>query len=246
MAGDGRGLRFGSVAEQYDAYRPTPPREAVQLLGDVEGTSILEVGAGTGIWTRFLLGLGARVTAVEPDDAMRAVLERRSPDVRALAGRAESLPFDDASFDVVLVSSAWHWFEQPDATLETARVLKDRGRLLILWNGFSRDVEWLRHLTALREGPRDEDARPRGWSVAFPDDGVFVDVVDVEVDWTWRRTPDELFEVFGTYSGTIMKSASDRSVMDAELRRRIKVQFHDGPIDIPMTLRGTVAVRSSR
>ena len=56
---------------------------------------------------------GRNVTAVEPDDAMRAVLERRSPDVRALAASAEALPFDDANFDAVLVSSAWHWFEQP-------------------------------------------------------------------------------------------------------------------------------------
>ncbi len=168
MSYDGRGLKFGTVAEQYDAYRPGPPLEAAELLGDLHGRDVLEVGAGTGLWTRFLEGLGATLTIVEPDDEMRAVLERQSPEVRSLVGSAESLPVPDESFDVVLCSSAWHWFEQPAATIEMARVLRDRGKLFVLWNGFSRDVEWLRRLTELRENPGDTNARPRGWSAGFP------------------------------------------------------------------------------
>jgi ubiquinone/menaquinone biosynthesis C-methylase UbiE len=243
---DGRGLRFGSVAQQYDRFRPSPPREFAGLLGDLTGLDVLEVGAGTGLWTRFLVELGGSVTAVEPDGEMRAVLERRSPHVRSLAGSAESLPVRDASFDVVVVSSAWHWFDQPAATSEMARVLRDNAQLFVLWNGFSRKVPWLNRLTELRENPRDPKARPRGWSAVFADEGLFLDPLDVEVDWTWTRTVEQLFAVFATYSGAIVKSDEDRLAMEVELRRRINELAVNGVLEVPMTLRGTIATRSAR
>jgi SAM-dependent methyltransferase len=243
---DERGLKFGSVADLYDQYRPTPPAEAAELFGDLSGQAVLEVGAGTGIWTRFLLHLGAHVTIVEPDAAMRAVLERRSPEAVSLEGKAEQLPVGDASFDLVLASSAWHWFTQPDATLEMARVLRDGGKLFVLWNGFSRDVGWLKELTELRENPGDKNARPRGWTVSFENDELFGEAVDLEIDWTWTRTPDQLLAVFGTYSGTFMKTEEQRRATDLELRRRIKEVTQAGVVQVPMTLRGTIATRSAR
>lgn len=246
MADDGRGLRFGSVASLYDQYRPPPPSQAADILGDLRGLDVLEVGAGTGIWTRLLVDLGASVTTVEPDDDMRAVLEQRSPSVTSLAGSAEQLAFADSSFDAALVSSAWHWFEQPDATNELARVLRDGAKLFVLWNGFSRDVAWLRGLTELRESPNDHHARPRGWRATFPAAGDFADPVDVELDWTWTRTTDQLLSVFGTYSGTLVKSDEERAAMERELRRRIDEVAVNGVVAVPMTLRGTVATRSAR
>ena len=246
MTYDGRGLKFGTVAELYDRHRPAPPLEAGELFGDLTGREVLEVGAGTGLWTRFLLGLGATMTTVEPDDAMRAVLERQSANVRSLAGRAEALPVGDASFDAVLVSSAWHWFEQPKATQEMARVLRDQGKLYVLWNGFSRDVPWVQELTKLREDPGDGNARPRGWAAELRDDELFVDVVDVEIDWTWVRTSEELFAVFGTYSGALVKTEAQRDAMNLELRRRIEQVAKTGMVEVPMTLRGTFATRTTR
>ena len=246
MSYDGRGLKFGTVAELYDRYRPPPPLEASELFGDLTDREVLEVGAGTGLWTRFLLGLGASMTIVEPDNEMRAVLERRSPSVRSLAGRAEELPVADASFDLVLVSSAWHWFEQPEATEEMARVLRDQGKLYVLWNGFSRDVPWVQELTNLRENPGDRHTRPRGWAADLSDGGLFVDVVNVEIDWTWVRSSDELLAVFGTYSGALVKTEAQRHTMDLELRRLIEQVAQAGMVEIPMTLRGTLATRSAR
>jgi SAM-dependent methyltransferase len=246
VAYDGRGLKFGSVAEQYDRFRPSPPPEAASIFADLHGVELLEVAAGTGLWTRFLLQLGASVTIVEPDDEMRAVLERRSPGVRALPGTAEMLPVADSSFDVVVVSSAWHWFEQPRATREMARVLSDHGKLYVLWNVFSRDVAWLERLTELRENPNDENARPRGWKATFLDDGEFVDAREIELHWVWPRTADQLISVFGTYSGALVKSDEDRLAMQEELRRRVEGIAVGGVVDVPMTLRGTVATRSVR
>jgi SAM-dependent methyltransferase len=243
---DGRGLRFGTVAEQYDRYRPSPPPDAARILGDVAGKDVLEVAAGTGLWTRFLLQIGARVTVVEPDDEMRAVLERRSPQVRALRGSAEVLPVGDASFDAVLVSSAWHWFAQPAATNEIARVLRDEGTLYVLWNGFSRDVAWIAELAELRENPDDANRRPRGWAAEFPADGPFVDARNVSFDWTRSMSIDDTVALFGTFSGAIIQSEGDRRAMVEELRRRLAKHAHDGVVAIPMTLRGTIARRRAR
>jgi 16S rRNA A1518/A1519 N6-dimethyltransferase RsmA/KsgA/DIM1 with predicted DNA glycosylase/AP lyase activity len=53
---------------------------------------VLDLGAGTGKLTAILVGMGADVTAVEPDPAMIAQLRRELPSVRSLAGSAEEIP----------------------------------------------------------------------------------------------------------------------------------------------------------
>ena len=64
----------------------------LELIGDLVGRDVLEVGAGTGKLTRFLLELGANVHVIEPDEDMRKVLVRQSPAAVVLLGRAESSP----------------------------------------------------------------------------------------------------------------------------------------------------------
>lgn len=246
MAPDKRGLTFGSVAEQYDEFRPGPPLEVTELFGNLNGRAMLEVGAGTGKWTRLLERNGANVTVVEPDPDMRAVLLRRSPEVHVIQGTAEDLPVADDLFDGVLVSSAWHWFEQPAAANEMARVLHDGGRLYVLWNGFSRDVAWLASLTELRERPDDERGRPRGWSAEIPAAVPFDVEREVSIDWTWTRTTDQLVSNFGTYSGAIIRRDADRLAMEQELRRRLDAIAINGVLQVPMTVCGTVARRRSR
>jgi SAM-dependent methyltransferase len=87
---------------------------------------------------------------------MRDVLARRSPGIRVLAGTAEELPLPDCSADVVLVSTAWHWFDPERAAGEIARVLKDRGRLGIVWTSRDRQQDWVAQLDVLRDGRATE------------------------------------------------------------------------------------------
>jgi SAM-dependent methyltransferase len=239
-------MRFGSVAEEYDLYRPAPPALVATVLGDVRGLDVLEVGAGTGKWTRLLLELGAKVTVVEPDDDMRAVLVRRSPEVQTMKGAAEALPLGDATFDAVLVPSAWHWFEQPAATHEMARVLRDGGSLFVLWNGFSRDVAWLTPLVELRDRPDDDGKRPRGWAADLGIKGDFDVESQVELDWTWTRSIDDVVSLFSTYSGMIIRSETERREVSEEIRRGFDEVAVDGLVELPMTVRGTVARRRAR
>jgi SAM-dependent methyltransferase len=239
-------MRFGTVAEEYDLYRPAPPATVATVLGDLRGRDLLEVGAGTGKWTRLLLELGANVTVVEPDDDMRAVLVRRSPEVQTLKGAAEALPLEDATFDAVLVPSAWHWFEQPAALNEMARVLRDDGSLFVLWNGFSRDIAWLTPLIELRDRPDDDEKRPRGWAADLGIKGDFDVESQVELDWTWTRSVDDVVALFSTYSGMIIRGEEERNEVSAEVRRGFEAVAVDGMVELPMTVRGTVARRRAR
>jgi len=243
---DGRGLKFGTVAEQYDTFRPDTPEEAVRYSGDLTGKRVLDVGAGTGKLTRFLLRHGAIVSAIEPDEGMRKVLIRQSPEVEVLLGSAESVPAEDAFFDAVFSSSAWHWFTQPDAINELARVLHDDGALHVWWNGASRDVPWVRELTAMRNRPDDSGRRPRGWTAEIDPDGPFVDAENFQLDWLWPRTIDQIVGSFATYSGAIIQDEDAQRELQDNVRQRLLEEFGDSPIEMPMSLRGTNARRRPR
>jgi SAM-dependent methyltransferase len=128
---------FADVADAYERGRPEYPVEAVRWLAGDAAADVVDLGAGTGKLTRALVGLGHRVTAVEPLEEMRARLEGAVPDAHALAGSAEAIPLPDASADVVTSAQAFHWFDHSQALLEIARVLRPGGRLALVWN--SRD-----------------------------------------------------------------------------------------------------------
>jgi SAM-dependent methyltransferase len=246
MSDDGRGRKFGTVAEKYDRFRPDPPPEASTLVGNLEGLNVLEVGAGTGKLTRFLLAHGANVSVIEPDDDMRRILVRRSPEAKVLDGHAESVPVGDATFDAVFSSSAWHWFIQPDATNELARVLRSDGTIYVWWNGFSSEDPWMAEFVALRERRDDVMARARGRRAAFDPAGPFVDARDFGINWTWPRTADEVVGNFETYSGVIIQGEDERAMLEQRVRARLAQRFGDGVIELAMTLRGTSARRRPR
>ena len=90
---------FGRTAREYELGRPGWPEElldrVVAELGLPGEADVLDLGAGTGKLTRALVPRFARVVAVEPDDAMRAVLEEVVPDAEALAGRGDAIPLAD-------------------------------------------------------------------------------------------------------------------------------------------------------
>ena len=114
-------MSFGAVAADYDRLRPTAPPEAIDWLLPERREVVVDLGAGTGLLTRAVAGKAGHVIAVEPDERMRAVLAARTPGVEVLAGRGEHIPLPDASADVVLVSSAWHWLDPGLAVPEIAQ-----------------------------------------------------------------------------------------------------------------------------
>jgi SAM-dependent methyltransferase len=129
---------FGRTAREYELGRPLWPEELLdRVIGELglgADSSVLDLGAGTGKLTRSLVARFARVIAVEPDDAMREVLQEIVPGAESLAGHGESIPLAEGSVDAVFSAEAFHWFASDASVAEIARVLRPRGALVILWN----------------------------------------------------------------------------------------------------------------
>ena len=116
---------FGENARAYAAFRPGYPERVFDILrarcGAGEGRTVFEVGAGTGLATAPLLAMGCRVTAVEPDAKLAALL------VDSQAAYAERLavqvgPFEEAalspgSFDLGIAATSLHWVDPDLAAL---------------------------------------------------------------------------------------------------------------------------------
>jgi ubiquinone/menaquinone biosynthesis C-methylase UbiE len=134
---------FADVAATYEDWFATPlgsfvdrrEREALlSILDDVEATSILEVGAGTGHIARTLARPDRRVTAVEPCAPMRREGVRRTGamPIDWHDGRAEDLPFPDAGFDGALFFTTLEFVARPaDALREALRVVRPAGWLVV-------------------------------------------------------------------------------------------------------------------
>lgn len=168
---------FGAGASVYAHGRPGYPPEIKTWLAEKVGlgrnSHAVDLGAGTGKFTPNLLATGARVTAVEPIEAMRSELVRSLPEVVAVAGSATAIPLPDASADAVVCAQAFHWFDTPEALAEIHRVLKPGGALGLVWNERDDSVPWVAALTAIMapfEGNTPRFASGR-WRRLFPAEG---------------------------------------------------------------------------
>jgi SAM-dependent methyltransferase len=127
-------VSFTSGADQYDRFmgRYSVPLAPVFLdfarLGD--GARVLDVGCGPGALTTELVRRLApdSVSAVEPSETFVAAARARLPGVDVQRAEAETLPFDDRSFDGALAQLVVHFMRDPVAGLrEMRRVTRPGG-----------------------------------------------------------------------------------------------------------------------
>ncbi|HWE81389.1 MAG TPA: class I SAM-dependent methyltransferase [Gaiellaceae bacterium] len=116
------------------------------MLGDA-ALRVVDLGAGTGKFSRVLASLGHEVVAVEPDSGMREQLAAVSPGVEVLAGSAEAIPLPDGTVDAVTAAQSFHWFDSAEARTEIARVLRPGGVLAPVWNVRDDSVPWVAELS---------------------------------------------------------------------------------------------------
>jgi SAM-dependent methyltransferase len=232
-------MSFGSIAEDYDGLRPQAPPPAVDWLVPPGCEVAVDVGAGTGLFTRTLIGRAAQVIAVEPDARMRRVLATRSAGVRVLEGRGESIPLPDAAADAVFVSSAWHWMDRERAIPEIGRVLRDGGRLGLIWTSRDREVDWVRNLGRLpgqdRVDAESADRFRRRLHFDLPEPRIFNNIARDAFRFVRTMTVDDVVAMLGTYSRAIVASPDDRARSLAEARAVLEARFPGADaIDIPM------------
>lgn len=106
-------------------------------MGDVSnGHSVLDAACGTGIVARIAterVGPDGRVVGVDLNQAMLDVAARVCPGVELQQADITSLPYDDATFDVVLCQMALMFFPDRTAALrEMGRVVDPEGTVVVM------------------------------------------------------------------------------------------------------------------
>ena len=165
--------RYSAKTEDYARYRPDFPAEITQFLhasGVIDYHSVIaDIGSGTGRFTRLLLEKGNTVYGVEQNDAMRKKAEELLvPFSRfvSVAGRAEKTGLNAQSIDLITVAQAFHWFDKDKSLIEFKRIIKENGKVFIVWDDFAGDyndfsVEYNQVLSTYRVlKPEDKGRKP--------------------------------------------------------------------------------------
>jgi SAM-dependent methyltransferase len=230
------GASFGAAAAEYAEHRPdyaeAAVRWALEPVAAREPLRVLDLGAGTGKLTAALVGLGAEVTAVEPDPAMLAQLRTEISSVTALPGSAEDIPLPDASVDAVLAGQAMHWFDMDRAIPEIARVLTGGGVLAGLWNVDDDEVGWVAELARISKGNanvtrrrwRDRVGSIRQERLTEAGAGLFETPEISEFAHGQRRTAESLAATIATHSNLLVLEPADRDRLLADVRAFLHAQ----------------------
>lgn len=202
--------QFGASADRYrvSSYHGSAPdlqvlSEAAALTGE---EVVLDIGTGTGHTALQVAPHARRVVGLDLTPAMlgqaEALAQERGIDnVQFDEGDAQSMRYDDDSFDCVTCRVCAHHFADPMAVLrETARVLRPGGQVLWMDTVAPEDPAqdtFLNALELLRDPSHVRDHSSSQWLAMFAEVGLTARVVDhwaAEMpfdDWTERmQTPD--------------------------------------------------------
>lgn len=134
---------FDPVAAGYDQWYETAAGQVYDILEKRAvqrmiaparaGDALLEVGSGTGWWSRFFSALGYRVTGAEISPAMVEIARNKHiPNAKFDVADAHRLPFPDHSFAVSAAITAIEFTREPQVTIrEMARCTKRDGQLIL-------------------------------------------------------------------------------------------------------------------
>ena len=252
---------FGADPASYHSVRPPYPdwvfATLVERCGLADGTSVFEIGPGTGTATRRLLDLGARpLVAIEPDPRLAAYLRKNNRDaaLHVMVSTFEEVALDESAFDLGVCATAFHWLEEDSALAKVARLLRPGGWWAMVWNVFGdsgRPDTFHEATKLLLDGSRGPSAGTRDIPFALDSTarvaalrrtGAFDLIEHRNSAWLLELDPEQTVALYATFSE--INARQDRQTVLTKLGRIARDRFQ-GHVTRNMTTSLYIARRCS-
>ncbi len=131
---------FNQMASFYDKYRPDYPKEVLKTITELAGlnknSKILEIGCGSGKYTKELIEKGYEVVALDPGEDLitKAKVTYKQGKVKFVNSRFEDYSIESDTYDIIVSAQAFHWVEKPKGFELCSKALKSDGWLMPFWN----------------------------------------------------------------------------------------------------------------
>ena len=129
--------KFNEKSEFYNKYRPNYSNELVDcIVSELNSLDdcIADIGCGTGIFTKQLVERNCKVIGIEPNLEMYEKAKNNLPGIKVINSTSEDTTLDSNSINIITVAQALHWFNIDEFVKEAKRILKQDGKIAIVYN----------------------------------------------------------------------------------------------------------------
>ena len=200
---------YTSLADAY-LKRPDYSDHAINAMlsiaGVEEGNNVCDIGAGVAHLTLMLASKGLEITAVEPNDAMRANGIKRTAkfnNVNWFEGTGEANGQSSNAYELVTFGSSFNVCDRQVALKESARILKPLGWFACMWNHrdlnspIQAEIESIikKFVPNYEYGSRREDQ-----SLIIKESRLFDDVITIGSEVIHTQSTDECIEAWRSHA----------------------------------------------
>lgn len=138
---NGKKFEWGNISEDYARFRDIYPPEFYSRITEkgicTRGQKILDIGTGTGVLPFNLYKYGGDFTGIDIDDNQIAQARKMAAELKMNinfeVSSAETADYPCNTFDVITACQCYIYFDYEKAAPRFAEMLKDSGRLVLLW-----------------------------------------------------------------------------------------------------------------
>ncbi|XP_031574118.1 uncharacterized methyltransferase C25B8.09-like [Actinia tenebrosa] len=230
-------------ANNYDEVRKDHSLESAKLflakLNNNEKSTVLELAAGTGKFTKVLLQAidndNIQLIASEPVESMGKVLKKNFPALEFICCRSEKIPLPDSSVQAVVATNALHYISNPESFTEIGRILVPGGITAFICNYV--DIEaapWAQSIFDLSKiyyqsvGVRfifNERGFDGGWQEMLINTGVFGEIKEEFTTHSDSITEEDALKLFMSYGSFQYCSEEEKKDAKTKIEKILKDNY---------------------
>ncbi|WP_024506689.1 class I SAM-dependent methyltransferase [Bradyrhizobium sp. ARR65] len=235
--------RFATTVPLYAQFRPPYPpaffRTVAERLGFSKQHALIDLGTGPGLLALGFAAYVGRIVGVDPEPAMiaaaREAAVRTGQAFALIEGRAEQLPHDVGTFEVVTIGRALHWMDRAAIAALFERLVAPNGVIVVCSARSAADGRnpWLDEYNAARQfwSGTDGSAHHRQDLAALLGGTRFRLAETIEVESNHEITPRDLAQRVLTFSTSSPAVLGDKAgAMLADVERRMQRFSREGVI----------------